>query len=108
MVSDAKQPHVFMQERNNSHHELHCVLCIFSSNLVLYKLLNGDNNLSQTNGAYKMAGMYILILVLSPCMECCRDVTCVRISLDREESIGRKFKGTTMAHWDDRLQKAAS
>ena len=35
---------------------------INSSNKVLYKLLNRDNNLSQNNHAYKMASVYVLIL----------------------------------------------
>ena len=37
-------------------------------------------------------------------MECRRDVTCLRILVGREESIGRKYKGITMAQWDNRLQ----
>ena len=39
-----------------------------------------------------MTGVYILILLLSPCMECCRDVTCLRISLDREKTLEGSIK----------------
>ena len=37
-------------------------------------------------------------------MECCHGVSCLRISVDRKESIGRKYKGVTMAQWDNHLQ----
>ena len=55
-----------------------------------------------------MTRAYILTVV-TPCMECCRGATCncLHISLNREESIGRKYKGTTMAHWDDHLQNSS-
>ena len=39
-------------------------------------------------------------------MECCRDVCCLRILVGREESIAMKYKGITIAHWDNRLQNA--
>ena len=52
-----------MRERNNIRHEsalkLHRgYVYITSSIKELYKLLYGDNNLSQTNDTYKMTGMY--------------------------------------------------
>ena len=37
-------------------------------------------------------------------MECCRDVCCLCILVGREESIGMKYKGITIAHWDNHLQ----
>ena len=39
-------------------------------------------------------------------MECCRNVSCLRILVGREESNGRKYKGITIAHRDNRLQNA--
>ena len=45
--------------------------------------------------------------VLSPSMECCHDVSCLRISVDREENIGRKYKGVTMAQWGNLLQNSS-
>ena len=48
--------------------------------------------------------MHIFNTVLSPCMECHRDVTCLSILMGREESIERKYKGITIAQWDNRLQ----
>ena len=37
-------------------------------------------------------------------MECCRDVYCLRMLVGREESIGMKYRGTTIVQWDNRLQ----
>ena len=51
-----------------------------------------------------MADRHVFNIVLSLCMECRLDVTCLRILVGREESIGRKYKGITMAQWDNRLQ----
>ena len=56
---------------------------------------------------YKTADRHVFNTVLSPCMECHRDghdVTCLRILVCREECTGRKYKGITMAQWDNRLQ----
>ena len=40
-------------------------------------------------------------------MECFRDVCCLRILVGREESIGTKYKGITIAQWDNRLQNGS-
>ena len=39
-------------------------------------------------------------------MECCRDISCLQILVGREESNGRKYKGITIVHRDNRLQNA--
>ena len=39
-------------------------------------------------------------------MECCGDVCYLCILVGREESNGTKYKGITIAHWDNRLQNA--
>ena len=51
--------------------------------------------------AYKTTDMRVFNTVLSPCMECRHDITCLGMLV---ESIGRKYKGITMAQWDNRLQ----
>ena len=38
-----------------------------------------------------------LTYLFTPCMECCGDVSCLRIPIDREESNARKDKRITMA-----------
>ena len=40
-------------------------------------------------------------------MEFCRDVCCLHILVGREESIGTKYKGITIAQWDNRLQNGS-
>ena len=51
------------------------------------------NNLSQSKGVYIKTGVQaVLILLLSPCMECCRDVGCLSTSVDREESTEGRTK----------------
>ena len=51
--------HVVMR-KHNSNRSFKTVLGLFitSSNKVLYKLLNRDNNLSQINGSYKATRAY--------------------------------------------------
>ena len=39
---------------------------------------------------------HVLILLLTPYMKCFSDISCLRISVDREEIIGRMNKGITM------------
>ena len=41
-------------------------------------------------------------------MEYCCDVSCLRMSVDREESIARKNKGITLVQWDNCLQNSSN
>ena len=46
--------------------------------------------------AYETTDRHVFNTVLSPCMECHRDITCLGMLVGREESIGRKYKEITM------------
>ena len=43
-------------------------------------------------------------LLLTPCMKCCHDVSCLCILVDKEENIEWKDKGITMVLYENHLQ----